>query len=70
MGPVISKEHKEKIEEYIAIGEKEGANLILDGRNYKIQGYENGYFIGPTIFDNVNENMSIYKDGFLVQYYL
>ena len=62
MGPVISKEHKSKIEEYISIGEKEGANLLLDGRNYNIQGYENGYFVGPTLFDNVTKDMKIYKD--------
>ena len=62
MGPVISKEHLEKIKFYINSGVKEGAKLILDGRNLKIQGYENGYFLGPTIFDNVTENMSIYKN--------
>ncbi|MBI04994.1 MAG: methylmalonate-semialdehyde dehydrogenase (CoA acylating) [Pelagibacteraceae bacterium] len=62
MGPVISREHKEKIENYINVGVKEGASLIEDGRNYKIQGYENGYFVGPTLFDNVNSNMQIYKE--------
>ena len=62
MGPVISKVHKEKIEKYIDKGEKEGASLILDGRNYNIQGYENGYFVGPTLFDNVKKDMSIYKE--------
>ena len=62
MGPVISKEHKEKIENYISVGVKEGATLIEDGRNYKIQGYENGYFVGPTLFDNVTEQMTIYKE--------
>ena len=62
MGPLISKEHKEKVENYISIGEKEGAKLILDGRNYKIQGYENGYFVGPTLFDNVTKDMTIYKE--------
>ena len=62
MGPVISKEHKEKIEKYISLGEKEGAKLILDGRNIKIQGYEKGNFIGPTLFDEVNKDMSIYKE--------
>ena len=62
MGPVISKEHKEKIENYINQGEKEGAKLILDGRNIKIQGYEKGYFIGPTLFDEVTKEMSIYKE--------
>ena len=62
MGPVISKEHKEKIENYISIGEKEGANLVLDGRGIKIQGYEKGFFIGPTLFDNVSKDMEIYKE--------
>ena len=62
MGPVISKEHKSKIEHYITQGEKEGAKLILDGRNYKIQGYENGSFVGPTLFDEVNKDMTIYKE--------
>ncbi len=62
MGPVISKQHKEKIENYISIGVKEGAELIEDGRNYKIQGYENGFFVGPTLFDKVKKNMTIYKE--------
>ena len=62
MGPVISKEHKEKIENYISIGESEGAKLILDGRNYKIQGYEKGFFVGPTLFDYVKKDMTIYKE--------
>ncbi len=62
MGPVISQEHKEKIEKYISIGEKEGAKLVLDGRDCKIQGYEKGYFVGPTLFDNVTKDMNIYKD--------
>ncbi len=62
MGPVISNEHKNKIENYILQGEKEGAKLILDGRNYKIQGYENGSFVGPTLFDNVTKDMIIYKE--------
>ena len=62
MGPVISKEHKIKIEEYIGSGVDEGAKLVLDGRNLKIQGYENGYFVGPTLFDNVTKEMKIYKE--------
>ncbi len=62
MGPVISADHKKKIENYISLGEKEGAKLILDGRNYKIQGYENGYFVGPTLFDEVTKDMKIYKE--------
>jgi len=62
MGPVISNEHKNKIENYIDNGISEGAKLLLDGRNYRIQGYENGYFVGPTLFDNVTQDMKIYKE--------
>ena len=62
MGPVISNEHKQKIENYIDSGVQEGAKLVLDGRDLKIQGYENGYFVGPTLFDEVNKDMKIYKE--------
>ena len=62
MGPVISNEHKQKIEDYINSGVEEGAKLVLDGRDLKIQGYENGYFVGPTLFDKVNKDMKIYKE--------
>ena len=62
MGPLISKDHKEKVEKYINSGIEEGADLIVDGRNMKIQGYENGFFVGPTLFDKVTNKMSIYKD--------
>ncbi len=62
MGPVISREHKNKIIDYINTGVKEGADLKLDGRKINIQGYENGYFLGPTIFDNVKEKMQIYQE--------
>ena len=62
MGPVISKEHKNKIESYIQSGVDEGAKLLIDGRNYKIQGYENGFFVGPTLFDYVTNDMHIYKE--------
>ena len=62
MGPVISQEHKEKIENYISLGVKEGAKLIEDGREYRIQGYENGHFVGPTLFDHVTREMRIYKE--------
>ncbi len=62
MGPLISEDHKKKVINYIETGIDEGADLILDGRNIKLQGYENGFFVGPTLFDNVNKNMTIYKD--------
>jgi malonate-semialdehyde dehydrogenase (acetylating)/methylmalonate-semialdehyde dehydrogenase len=60
LGPVISKENKERTEKYIEIGLAEGATLINDGRNPK--GIEKGYFVGPTIFDNVTTDMKIWKD--------
>jgi malonate-semialdehyde dehydrogenase (acetylating)/methylmalonate-semialdehyde dehydrogenase len=62
LGPVISKEHKDKILNYISIGEAEGAKLLLDGRECNIQGYENGNFVGPTLFDQVKKEMRIYKE--------
>ncbi len=53
MGPVISAESKERIESLIALGEKEGGNILLDGRNAKIKGYETGNFLNPTVIENV-----------------
>ena len=61
-GPLNNKAHFEKVLGYIDTGEKEGAKLLSDGRNFKKQGYENGYFVGPTIFDNVKPEMKIYKE--------
>jgi len=62
MGPLISKEHLDKVKNYINKGEDEGATLVIDGRNLKLQGYEKGFFMGPTLFDNVNKDMTIYKE--------
>ena len=62
MGPLITKEHKQKVLSYIEKGVEEGAKLELDGRRISLQGYENGNFVGPTIFNDVSENMSIYKE--------
>jgi malonate-semialdehyde dehydrogenase (acetylating)/methylmalonate-semialdehyde dehydrogenase len=59
MGPLVSKRHMERVVGYIDRGVQEGANLILDGRNYKVDGYPNGCFVGPTIFDNVTPDMVI-----------
>ena len=62
MGPLITKEHLEKVRGYVDIGVKEGAKLVVDGRNLKLQGYENGFFIGGCLFDNVKKDMKIYKE--------
>lgn len=59
LGPVVSKKHKESIEKWIQTGVDEGAELVLDGRNYKVPGFENGFFVGPTIFDHVKPGMTI-----------
>ena len=61
-GPVVSEAHKRKVEDYIGIGAKEGAELVRDGRGFKLQGYEEGFFIGPTLFDKVSTEMRTYKE--------
>ncbi len=62
MGPLVTKEHLEKVKGYVDLGVKEGAKLVLDGRNLKLQGYENGFYIGGCLFDHVNTDMRIYKE--------
>mgnify|MGYP001218352806 FL=1 len=62
MGPLVTKQHLEKVKGYVDLGVKEGANLVLDGRDLKLQGYENGFYIGGCLFDNVTTNMRIYKE--------
>ena len=62
MGPVISKQALERIKSLVDSGVADGADLLIDGRDIKLQGYENGYFIGPCLFDNVKTNMNIYKE--------
>ncbi|MCW5774686.1 MAG: aldehyde dehydrogenase family protein, partial [Rhodospirillaceae bacterium] len=62
MGPLVTKEHLAKVKGYVDLGVKEGADLLVDGRDIRLQGYENGYFIGPCLFDNVKPSMRIYKE--------
>jgi malonate-semialdehyde dehydrogenase (acetylating)/methylmalonate-semialdehyde dehydrogenase len=62
MGPLVTKQHLEKVKNYIDRGEAEGAKVVVDGRGLTLQGYENGYFIGGTLFDKVTPNMTIYKE--------
>jgi len=62
MGPLVTQQHLEKVVSYVALGEKEGANLVVDGRNIKVPGGENGFFLGPCLFDNVTPDMRIYKE--------
>ena len=61
MGPIVTGEARRRIEGLIDLGEKEGAELVVDGRGLVLQGYENGFFMGGTLFDRVTPDMTIYK---------
>jgi malonate-semialdehyde dehydrogenase (acetylating)/methylmalonate-semialdehyde dehydrogenase len=62
MGPVVSAAHKAKIEGYIEEGVRAGATLLVDGRGLKVEGHENGFFLGGTLFDNVTPEMKVYQE--------
>ncbi len=59
LGPVISEEHRQSVIDWIEKGVEEGAELVLDGRNVHVEGHENGFYLGPTIFDHVEPGMSV-----------
>ena len=61
-GPVVTAAHKAKIESYIQMGVDEGAELVLDGRGFTLQGHEKGFFVGPTLFDRVKPTMRSYQE--------
>ena len=61
-GPVVSAAHRDRIESYIALGQAEGAELVVDGRGYTLQGHEGGFFVGPTLFDHVKPTMQSYRE--------
>jgi malonate-semialdehyde dehydrogenase (acetylating)/methylmalonate-semialdehyde dehydrogenase len=62
MGPLVTAEHRDKVAGYVDAGESAGASLLEDGRSLKVPGHDGGFFIGPTLFDNVSTEMSIYTD--------
>jgi malonate-semialdehyde dehydrogenase (acetylating)/methylmalonate-semialdehyde dehydrogenase len=62
MGPLASKQGMERVLHYIKVGLEEGAELLLDGRDIKVEGYPEGYFIGPTVFDKVTRDMTIARE--------
>ncbi|MBS4047437.1 MAG: CoA-acylating methylmalonate-semialdehyde dehydrogenase [Alphaproteobacteria bacterium] len=62
MGPLVTRQHLDKVRGYIDAGVAEGAKLVVDGRGLKLQGYENGNFIGGSLFDHVTTDMTIYKE--------
>jgi malonate-semialdehyde dehydrogenase (acetylating)/methylmalonate-semialdehyde dehydrogenase len=62
MGPLVTRQHRDKVKGHVDAGVAEGAELVVDGRGLKLQGYEDGYFIGGTLFDRVTADMTIYKE--------
>jgi malonate-semialdehyde dehydrogenase (acetylating)/methylmalonate-semialdehyde dehydrogenase len=61
-GPLVTRAHLEKVKGYIDLGVKEGAKLLVDGRGFTLQGYENGFYLGGSLFDHVAKDMRIYKE--------
>ena len=61
-GPLVTNEHRNKVEDYIQMGIDEGAELVVDGRGFSLQGYESGFFLGPSLFDKVKPEMKSYED--------
>ena len=61
-GPVVTAAHKARIEHYIQMGVDEGAELVLDGRGFRLPGHEGGFFLGPTLFDRVTDGMQTWRD--------
>jgi malonate-semialdehyde dehydrogenase (acetylating) / methylmalonate-semialdehyde dehydrogenase len=61
-GPLVTAQHRQKVSDYIDMGVKEGAQLLVDGRGFKLQGYENGFYLGGSLFDRVTPAMQTYKD--------
>jgi malonate-semialdehyde dehydrogenase (acetylating)/methylmalonate-semialdehyde dehydrogenase len=62
MGPLVTRQHLERVRGYVDAGEAAGARLVADGRDFTVEGHENGFFLGPTLFDRVTPDMSIYTD--------
>jgi malonate-semialdehyde dehydrogenase (acetylating)/methylmalonate-semialdehyde dehydrogenase len=62
MGPLITAAHRERVASYIDAGVKEGARLVVDGRGHAVKGYENGFFLGGSLFDAVTPAMKIYRE--------
>jgi len=62
MGPLVTGQHLDKVRSYVDLGVEEGAKLVVDGRGLKLQGYENGFFLGGCLFDEVKPEMRIYKE--------
>ncbi|MEQ8738675.1 MAG: aldehyde dehydrogenase family protein, partial [Hoeflea sp.] len=61
-GPVVTPEHKARIEQWVDVAEEEGAEIVIDGRGFTLQGHENGFFVGPTLIDRVTAQMKSYQE--------
>ena len=61
-GPLVTRAHLDKVKAYVETGKAEGAKLLVDGRNFTLQGYENGFYMGGCLFDHVKKDMRIYKE--------
>ncbi len=61
-GPVVNEAHKKRVSDYIQMGVDEGAELVVDGRDFKLQGFEKGFFLGPSLFDQVKPTMKTYQE--------
>ncbi len=62
MGPLVTRAHRDKVKGYVDAGAAEGATVVVDGRGLSVSGHENGFFLGPTLFDHVTPAMSIHRD--------
>jgi malonate-semialdehyde dehydrogenase (acetylating)/methylmalonate-semialdehyde dehydrogenase len=62
MGPLVTRAHRDKVAGYIDAGERAGAKIVVDGRGFRMQGYEDGFFLGGTLIDHVTPDMTIYKE--------
>jgi malonate-semialdehyde dehydrogenase (acetylating)/methylmalonate-semialdehyde dehydrogenase len=62
MGPLVTREHRERVLGYVEAGVKEGAKLVVDGREHSVAGHEQGFFMGPVLFDRVTETMRVYRE--------
>jgi malonate-semialdehyde dehydrogenase (acetylating)/methylmalonate-semialdehyde dehydrogenase len=61
-GPLVTRAHLDKVRDYVDVGVREGADLVVDGRDFRLQGYERGFFLGGCLFDRVEPHMRIYKE--------
>jgi malonate-semialdehyde dehydrogenase (acetylating)/methylmalonate-semialdehyde dehydrogenase len=62
MGPLITSQHRDKVSSYIEIARQDGSTIVVDGREVKVDGSENGFWLGPTLIDNVKTNSAVYTD--------